>query len=235
MTTIAIILAAGQGKRMQAGYNKVLMTLGGKPMLEHTLDVFQASPLVDGMILVAKDTELEYLGEFFSDSTHSKMIKTVAGGAERQDSVYQGLLSLPENCTRVLIHDGARPFVNLEIIARVFEGIKDDVGCIAGMPVKDTVKVIGEENLVEETLCRAKLWNIQTPQGFARGQIIEAYEQAMREGYYGTDDASLVEHYGGKVKIVEGSYENIKVTTPEDIVIGEALLRQGSDVHGYMK
>ncbi|MBR6755911.1 MAG: 2-C-methyl-D-erythritol 4-phosphate cytidylyltransferase [Peptococcaceae bacterium] len=235
MTTIAIILAAGQGKRMQAGYNKVLMTLGGKPMLEHTLDVFQASPLVDGIILVAKDTELEYLSDFFSAETHSKIIKSVAGGAERQDSVYQGLLALPESCTHVLIHDGARPFVSLEVIERVVEAITAEAGAVAGVPVKDTVKVINEDNFVEKTLNRAELWNIQTPQGFVRNQVLEAYQQAMLEKYYGTDDASLVEYYGGKVKVVLGAYENIKVTTPEDIVIGEALLRQGSDVHEYMK
>lgn len=235
METIAIILAAGQGKRMMAGYNKVLMTLGGKPMLEHTLDVFQASPLIDGIILVAKDTELEYLSDFFSAETHSKIIKSVAGGAERQDSVYQGLLALPESCKHVLIHDGARPFVSLEVIERVVEGIGENTGSVAGVPVKDTVKIVGEDNFVEETLNRAKLWNIQTPQGFMREHIIAAYSQAMQEGYYGTDDASLVEHCGGKIKIVLGAYENIKVTTPEDIVVGEALLRQNSDVQGYMK
>lgn len=228
MTTVAIILAAGQGKRMQAGYNKVFMTLGGKPILEYVLEAFQHCPLIDGVIVVAQKEEVDYFHQFFGSESYSKIIGVVAGGQERQDSVHQGLKLLPDNCQRVLIHDGARPFVSGQIIQRVVEAIQEECGVVAGVPVKDTIKRVADYQMVAETLCRDRLWSIQTPQGFSCKQIVSCYDQAMSDGYYGTDDASLVERYGGHVQVVLGAYENIKVTTPEDITIGEALLRQGN-------
>lgn len=221
----AIILAAGQGKRMKAGCNKQFLTLGGQPVLAQTLAVFEASPHITDCIVVARAEECAYCQQEIVEKYQLRKVRAVvAGGAERQDSVYQGLLALPEDCQYVAVHDGARPLVTEALIRRVLETAEPDCGAVPGVPVKDTIKRTDAQNLVLETPPRASLWSVQTPQIFAREQLVAAYEAALAEGYYGTDDASLVEHQGGAVRICMGSYDNIKLTTPEDLPLAESIL-----------
>lgn len=223
----AVVLAAGQGKRMQAGCNKQFLMLGDRPVLAQTLAVFEACPAIDQIIVVARAEECAYCqAEIVEKYQLRKVRAVVAGGAERQDSVYQGLLALGEDSGYVAVHDGARPLVTDEVIIRVLEAAEPDCGAVPGVPVKDTIKRTDEQGLVLETPPRASLWSVQTPQIFERGMLLKAYEAAQHEGYYGTDDASLVEHQGGAVRIVMGSYDNIKLTTPEDLPLAEDILRR---------
>lgn len=226
MSNVAIILAAGQGKRMGAQVNKQYLCLANRPILAHTLAVFESSPVIDGIILVAHRLEVDYcLKEIVAKESAQKVLSVVAGGEQRQDSVYQGLLALPEDCSQVVVHDGARPLVTSELLIQVVDEIRHDLGIICGVPVKDTIKRVDEAQMVVETPPREWLWQVQTPQGFAKEMLLAAYQQAMNEGYYGTDDASLVEHWGGKIKMVMGRYDNLKITTPEDLVMaGQWLL-----------
>lgn len=225
MKTIAIILAAGSGKRMQADKNKQFLLLNGRPVLAHTLSVFEASAVIDGVILVVKDGEQDYCQrEILDKGQYQKIIAVAVGGKERQDSVWQGLLALPESCQWVVVHDGARPLVTPAEIANTLAAVSKSCGAVLGAPVKDTIKRVDEDNKVVETPARQNLWQVYTPQIFAKEQIVAAYSTAMREGYYGTDDASLVEHFGGGVVMVGGSYENIKITTPVDLILAEAIL-----------
>lgn len=229
----AIILAAGQGKRMAAGCNKQFLTLGDRPVLAQTLAVFEACPDITCCIVVARAEECAYCQREIVQAYHlQKVAAVVAGGAGRQDSVYQGLKALPKDCNYVVVHDGARPLVTVELIRRVLEAASPEYGAIPGVPVKDTIKRASQEGLVLETPARESLWSVQTPQIFERRQLMAAYEKAMAEGYYGTDDASLVEHIGGAVRIVLGSYENIKLTTPEDLPLAENILRRRIELEG---
>lgn len=229
-TATAIILAAGQGKRMVADTNKQYLLLAGQPVLAHTLAVFENCAAIDRCIVVAKAEECEYCRrEIVEAGGFCKVIAVVAGGAERQDSVYQGLLALPEDCRFVAVHDGARPLITAEVITRALTEVTEDCGAVVGVPVKDTIKRADEAGIVIETPPRATLWSVQTPQIFERRQLSEAYRQALADGFYGTDDASLVERQGAMVKMVLGSYENIKLTTPEDMLLAENIL------HGRQK
>ncbi len=229
----AIILAAGQGKRMAAGYNKQFLTLGDRPVLAQTLAVFEACPAITCCIVVAKAEECAYCQREIVQAYHlQKVIAVVAGGAERQDSVYQGLKALPKDTRYVAVHDGARPLVTAELIMQVLAAATPDCGAIPGVPVKDTIKRASQEGLVVETPARESLWSVQTPQIFACGQLLAAYEAAQAEGFYGTDDASLVEHLNGAVRIVPGSYDNIKLTTPEDLPLAENILRRRLELEG---
>lgn len=222
----AIILAAGQGKRMDNRLNKQFLLLQGMPIIVHTLKVFQAAAEIDRCILVCGRGEEDfYDSEKLRNLGITKGVQVVPGGRERQDSVYCGLANVSEDCSYVMIHDGARPLVTAGIISRVAEAVRVNGAAAVGVPVKDTIKRAGTGDLITETLVREGLWHMQTPQAFRRELIVEAHEQAQKAGYYGTDDASLVERMGGAVKIVPGSYENLKITTPEDIIIAEALLK----------
>lgn len=224
--TAVILLAAGSGKRMKAGKNKLLLTLQGKTVLEHTTEIFQQSPLVDGIIVVAKESELLLVQQIVSPTVYDKIICFTAGGDERQDSVLYGLRQLPIAYERVLIHDGARPFVTNTLIENLLKFVTPECGTVAGVPVKDTVKRVNTEGLVQETLVRKELWNIQTPQCFYTEAILRCYQQGEIDGYLATDDASLAERYGLVVKVVPGYYENIKLTTPEDLDVAEVFFRR---------
>lgn len=229
--TIAVILAAGQGSRMGTKINKQYLHLLDKPVLSHTLEVFEKESLIDGIVIVTREDEIELCYEqAIKPYEFKKVIKVVAGGKERQDSVYRGLKSLPSQCKLVVVHDGARPLVTNNLISQAVTIAGREGAAIAAVPVKDTIKrVVG--GLVVETIPRQEIWAIQTPQVFTKELIIKAYESAYEKGVYGTDDASLVEMLGEKVSIVPGSYENIKITIPEDLDIGKAILagRKGSD------
>lgn len=225
----AIILAAGKGARMNAGMNKQFMLLNGKPLLVHTLEAFQSCNAINSIILVVGKEELQLCKEQILDAyDFDKVDKLIPGGSERQQSVYNGIRSL-EDCSIVVIHDGARPVLSEGIIEKCIEGAKIYGAVSAGMPAKDTVKILNEENFVEYTPERGRVWVTQTPQAFKRDIIEKAHEMANIKGISGTDDAYLVENMGIKVKMIKGSYENIKVTTSEDIIIAEAIMKRTTE------
>lgn len=235
MKTTAIVLAAGQGKRMESKVAKQYLLLKGKPVLYYTLKAFEDS-LVDSIILVTKEGEEEYCRkEIVEAYSFRKIVAIVRGGRERYHSVFQGLKAVSEyvpECGYVFIHDGARPFVTSEIILRAYEEVKHSDACVVGMPVKDTIKIADGDGYADSTPERSRVWAVQTPQVFSFLFIKKAYEQLMEreddlreKGIVITDDAMVAETFTRKkVKLVEGSYRNIKITTPEDLKIAEAFL-----------
>lgn len=223
----AVILAGGQGRRMQSQVQKQYMLLGGRPLIAYALEVFESSP-VDEIVLVSGAGEEDYVRrEIIEPMGLKKVTAVVAGGKERFHSVYEGLKAL-EACDYVLIHDGARPLVTKEIIESAIEGAAAEGACVVGMPVKDTIKVSDAKGYAVDTPDRRLLWQIQTPQAFSYPLVKGAYDrlmenEALQHGI--TDDAMVVETCtAARVKLVEGSYENLKITTPEDLVVAEALL-----------
>lgn len=220
-----IIPSAGMSNRMGSKMNKQFLLIGGKPILAHTIEKFENSKLIDEIIIVSKEEEIEYCRrEIVRKFGFNKVSNIVKGGKERQDSLYNGILALNPRSEIVLSHDGARPFVKLEDIDKVIKEVYKSGAGILAVPVKDTIKVVGDGS-VERTPERALLWAAQTPQGFSRPILLDAYEKAQKDNYLGTDDSSLVERLGHKVEIIMGSYENIKITTPEDLILGESLFR----------
>jgi len=223
---IAIILAAGQGKRMKSRLSKQFIHLQGMPVIVHTLRVFQAAVEIDECILVCGSGEEGFYGpEMLHNFGVTKRVQVIPGGQERQDSVYCGLSKIYNDCSYVIIHDGARPLVTVDIISQVVAAVKMTGAVTVGVPVKDTIKRADAEGFITDTLSRERLWHIQTPQAFRRELIANAHDQARKEGFCGTDDASLVERLGSTVKIIPGSYDNLKITTPEDIIVAETILK----------
>lgn len=223
----AIIVAGGSGKRMGMAIKKQYILLNNKEVLAHTLEVFNKSTLIDTIILVVSEEEIEKVRvEIVEKYALHKVKKIVAGGAERQDSVYNGLMATSEDTKYVMIHDGARPFIKEAILKKALEVTLEKEATVVAVPVKDTIKVVDcKESKVIDTPDRSTLWSIQTPQTFTKELLLKAYEYAKRESLVVTDDSMLVEAYGKSVYIVEGDYTNIKITTPEDLIIGEALLK----------
>ena len=222
----AIVLAAGQGKRMGTKVQKQYLEISGKPVLFYSLDVFQKSDMIDDIILVVGENQEEYCREEIIEKFHiTKVRKIVKGGAERYHSVWNGLQEVAED-GYVFIHDGARPFVTEEILSRAYETVQREKACVVGMPVKDTIKIADKEGFAKETPNRSLVWMVQTPQVFETFLIKNAYSLLMeQEIIQVTDDAMVVETMlRKKVKLVEGSYENIKITTPEDLKIAEVLV-----------
>ena len=221
-----IIAAAGMSNRMGSKINKQFLAIGNKPILAHSIDKFEKCKYVDEIILVAKEEEVEYCRkEIVRRYGFKKVINIVKGGKERQDSVYNGLLAVNEKADIVLTHDGARPFVKIESIENGIKGVIDYGACVIGVPVKDTIKVVTPSNVVHHTPKRSLLWAAQTPQCFWMSLLKKGYEMANQEGIIGTDDSSLVEKIGQPIKMIMGSYDNIKITTPEDLIIAESLLK----------
>lgn len=226
--TVAVIPAAGEGRRMGAGVEKQFLSLAGMPLVCHCLKVFEASPLVHGVVMVVPQERVEWVWENVVRAMgFSKVFKVLSGGPTRQDSVWIGLQGLGEGWDLVVIHDGARPFLKGDVLERALREAWTWGACVAAVPVKDTVKEVGEDATVLRTLPREALWLIQTPQAFRYGLILEAYTRAAREGITATDDSTLVEIMGWPVKITMGSYENVKITTPEDLALAEGILRKG--------
>lgn len=226
---VAIVLAAGQGKRMKTAVKKQFLHIGGKPVVYYALQCFQQSPLIDKIVLVTSRDCIEYCQrELVEAFGLDKVCAVVEGGRERYDSVYAGLLAC-EDADYVFIHDGARPFVDEKILQRTFLSAKNYGSGVAGMPSKDTVKIADEENTVLQTPDRNRVWSVQTPQVFAYRLIRRAHEQIRQSDMSQiTDDAMALERLGETpVKMVEGSYENIKITTPEDLEVAEVFLRRG--------
>ena len=223
----AIVLAAGQGKRMHSKIQKQFLKIQGYPVLYYSLRCFQESPLIQDIILVTGEDALSYCKEeIVKKYGFTKVSNVIAGGKERYDSVYAGLCAC-KDCRYVLIHDGARPFITEEIIERGLEKVKETGACVVGIPSKDTIKLSDAEGYVKETPDRKCVWTIQTPQIFSYALIREAHDSIRKKDMSKiTDDAMVIEHETGvKVALAEGSYQNIKITTPEDLYIAEAFLR----------
>lgn len=215
-----IIPAAGSGKRMGGGTAKQFLPLRGEPVLVQTVRLFSESPLVDEIVIVAGDLERtrELVGAL------PKVTHVVAGGAERQDSVWAGLQVVHSRPRIVAVHDAARPLLPAAVLEGVLRAAAIHPAQVVAVPVKDTVKVVAPDGLVTATPERSTLWAVQTPQVFWVETLLAAFRQARQEGFVGTDDASLVERMGVPVRVYPGSPENIKLTTPEDIRVAEAIL-----------
>ena len=220
-----IFPAAGQGKRMQAGINKVLLTLGGEPILTRTLKTFSAVEEVGELIVVVAADEVAAVERQLQKVAGLKPFQVAAGGSERQYSIYNGLQHVAKQADVVLVHDAARPLVTVKTIQAVIDSARAKGGAIAAVPAKNTIKVVDTDGLVESTPPRSTLWEVQTPQGFRKDILLKANEQALQDNFLGTDDASLVERIGVPVAVVKSDYRNIKVTTPEDLLIAEAFLQ----------
>lgn len=214
----AVIPAGGAGRRM-GGVRKQYLELGGEPILLHAVRAFLDHPAVGWVIVALPAEDIGSRPGFLPER-----VTVVAGGAERGDSVRLALDAVPEAADVVLIHDAARPLVSRDVIDRTIAAAADGVGAIAAIPLSDTLKRVGEGVAIEATVERAGLWRAQTPQAFPRGMIVDAYARAAAEGVTATDDAALVERFGGRVIVVEGSGRNLKVTTPEDLRLAELLL-----------
>lgn len=222
-----IIPAAGSGKRMgAAGKNKVYLELGGMPILARTIAAFERCPLVDALLVAVREDEISYCRkEILERFGFQKVVRLIPGGKERQDTVAAALDAVAEEDGIVFVHDGARPLIDQETIKKLLEGILEHGAAVVGVPVKDTIK-IAAEGFIRETPERETLWAMQTPQGAEVKILKAAMEKAKAAGFYGTDEAVLLEKISKKVFIVAGKYDNIKITTSEDLVIGEALLQK---------
>ncbi len=224
---VAIVPAAGLGKRFGEEKNKPFYPLLKKPLIIWTLETLQGIEEIAEIIPVLKEDDLIVCGDLVEQYNITKVKRIVPGGQERQDSVYNALKILDDKTSVVLIHDGVRPLIEAGLIRKSLSELKDCEGVVVGVPVKDTIKEVESQDglIVNKTLNRNILWAIQTPQVFFFEKIRDAYGKATVDKYYATDDAALIERYGGKVKVIMGSYRNIKITTPEDIDIAEALMK----------
>jgi len=223
----AIIVAAGKGIRMSDTERKQYVMLSGRPILAYTLTVFDACEEIDKIFLVIPEEDFDFCQQTILLPLGLKTkIKLVAGGTERQDSVYNGLLAIDKpGDSIVIIHDGVRPFIRVEHLTASVNGAKESGACILGIPASDTLKRVDNAGYIDETFNRDSMWLAQTPQSFQLDLIIKAHEQAIQDGYRGTDDALLVERMGKKVKIISGSRYNIKITTQEDLILAKAMIQ----------
>lgn len=219
-----IIPAAGQGKRMGAGFNKLLLELNHIPILIHTLMIFEKDEQCEGIILAISPHDEENFRDLINKYHINKVTRMVFGGKERQHSVYNGLKAAKPHGV-VLVHDGARPFIDINTIHTLVDVTNRQGAAVIAVPVKDTIKRVKDKEVVE-TVERSSLWAIQTPQAFRVSILLEAHKMAEDDQFLGTDDASLVERMNIPVKIVEGSYDNIKLTTAEDLYFAEAIMRK---------
>jgi 2-C-methyl-D-erythritol 4-phosphate cytidylyltransferase len=204
---------------------KQFLTLGGLPLLVHSLRVLEASDAVSAIVLAVPKSEMDYCRQdIVSAHGFRKVQAVVEGGEERQDSVGRGLAAVGAEADIVLVHDAVRPFLTVDMIARVVAAAAKYGAAIAAIPMRDTVKRAGADGLIDETVDRKPLWLAQTPQAARRALLQEAHRKAQAEGFRGTDEAQLIERLGHRVALVDGSTENIKITRPEDLMIGEAIL-----------
>lgn len=220
----AIVPAGGIGQRFSSTVRKPFAELLGRPLIIWTLETLQSMEEISEIIPVLKPEDMEYGVTLFEQHNLSRIRRIAPGGKERQDSVYSGLRLLDDRKGIVLIHDGVRPLVEAGAIRTALKGLQDCEGVVLGVRPKDTIKE-GTVHSVTRTLKRDTLWAVQTPQIFFSAALMSAYEKAMDDSFYATDDAALVERCGGRIRISEGSYSNIKITTSEDIVIAEQILR----------
>lgn len=219
---VAIVLAAGQGKRMNSSVPKQYLLLGDRPVLFYALDTFQKSNKIDEIILVTGHNQIDYCrNEVVNKYGFSKVVDVIEGGSERYLSVICGIKTV-KAADNIFVHDGARPFVTLDMIERCLGSVRQWEACAVGVPVKDTIKIVDENGFITHTPDRNYVWAIQTPQVFRYEVLAKAYEKLMEQNQTNvTDDAMVVEKMLGKqVKIVMGDYKNIKITTPEDLEVG---------------
>lgn len=222
----AIIVAAGTGSRMKTGINKQYLLLSGKPILAYTLETFERSQFISEIIVVInREEHKQFEDNILKHFKFSKVKFIVTGGADRQESVYNGLIKVSCDLEIVTVHDGARPFVTVDNIAESIVAAENIGAACVGVPVKDTIKKVNQDGIVEETLERRFLWAIQTPQAFKKEILNRAHEKAIAEGFRGSDDCVLVERLGQTVKMIMGSYSNIKITTPEDLDFASSILK----------
>lgn len=215
-----VIPAAGQGKRMGTKESKQFLLFHQKPIFLHTIEVFDDHPEIDEIVVVVRGTEIERTKRLIEEQGIKKVSKVVAGGRERQESVFMGLKAITTDL--VLVHDAVRPFVTKKAVTRLISEIRDYDAAILAVPMKDTVKKV-EQNCVFGTLQRNQLWSVQTPQGFRRELLLKAHIEAEKNNDFATDDSALVEKLGVNVRVVDGEYTNIKITTPEDLIFAEAI------------
>jgi len=221
---IAIVPAAGLGKRFGEGTNKPFVRLCGKPLLLWALGALQTIPEITEIIPVVKEDDIQPCRELFEECSLTKIRRIAPGGRERQDSIFNGLNLIHDKACVVLVHDGVRPLIEPLVIKNALQQMHDCDGVVIGVPMKDTVKEV-REGIVMNTPKRDLLWAVQTPQIFYFQALYDAYEKAIADSFYTTDDSALVERNGGTIKMVRGSYLNIKVTTPEDLLIAEVFLK----------
>ena len=228
-----IIAAAGRGTRLKYEKNKIFLNMNGKPILQYSLELFSELEDVSDIIVVTSAEDVDEVNSVI------RLVgcgaRVVIGGKERQDSVYSALQALSADTDYVLVHDGARPFVEKNQVMNLIDCVKELDAAILAVPVKDTIKVVDKQAQVVATPERSTLVAVQTPQGFSKKILVSAYEYAYANSYRGTDDASIVEYYGKTVHVVTGDYENIKITTPEDILVGCELLNRRNGTTIVMK
>ncbi|MGD9106100.1 MAG: 2-C-methyl-D-erythritol 4-phosphate cytidylyltransferase [Desulfobacterales bacterium] len=221
----AIIVAAGKGIRMNDPTRKQYLDLAGRPILAYSVMVFDTCELIDKTFLVLPKEDIEYCRKNILSLLELKNeLKLVPGGEQRQNSVYNGLQAVNKKTDTVVVHDGVRPFIQSDELESCILGARKFGACILGIPAGDTIKSVGKSGVIEKTLSRNSIWLAQTPQAFKYELIIRAHETARRDGYTGSDDASLVERLGKDVRIIKGSKKNIKITVREDLVIACAML-----------
>lgn len=222
----AVIVAGGSGKRMGTSIKKQYIKLNQKEVLAHTIETFNNYKDINEIVVVVGKEDIEKVEkEIINQYGYEKVKKIIEGGIERQDSVYNGLLAVSNDIEYVMIHDGARPFVSEAVLKKAITKTIEYKATVVAVPVKDTIKQINAETgCIEHTPKRETLWAVQTPQSFQKQLLLEAYEYAKQRNLQVTDDSMLVEAYGEKVYIVEGEYTNIKITTPDDLILGESIL-----------
>lgn len=220
MSNIAIVLGAGNGTRMKIEKSKLLLEIDGKTVIERSVDAFLESSDVDEVIVTVREQDIDKFSELIDDR-----VSFVIGGATRQQSVKNAVDTI-DDCDLIIIHDGARPFVTDDEIGDTIRAAREYGAAAIGVPVKDTIKVVDDDNIVVDTPNRATLFAVQTPQIFSFEQYKNALEKSVLDGKDFTDDCQLIEYAGGRVKMVVGSYENIKITTPDDVALGENILKQ---------
>lgn len=230
MASLGVVIpAAGQGKRMGAAENKLFLSLAGRPILAHTLALFEGSPQVEEIVVVGSEGDLPRIRELIREYQLKKVSQVTLGGKERQESVYAGVRALSPAIQRVAVHDGARPLLTLEGLNRFLTESEEYRAVVMAIPVKDTIKRVDEKGQVLETPPRESLRAVQTPQVFDRELLEDAHRRCVAEGFLGTDDASLVEWLGEPVHVLGGTLENIKITTLEDLWLAESILAKRTE------
>ncbi len=226
-----VVAAGGSGSRMGGDRAKQYLRLGDAPLLVHALRRFEDCPRIRKIVLVVPGKDISFVTEEIVNRFGlGKVSSIVSGGAQRQDSVRNGLSVTEGPDEIVLVHDGARPFVPLSLIEAVIEAARETGAACPGVPIRDTVKAVDRQGHVRETLDRSRTWAVQTPQGFRREILLKAFRKADGDGFYGTDESSLVERMGHPVRIIPGAWENVKITTREDLLLGEFILTRWGEI-----
>lgn len=223
---IAVLIpAAGQGRRMGSSVKKPYLRLADKPVLSHTIDRFEQNKVVDDIFVIVDESDFNTcISNILEPFQYNKVRELISGGDTRQRSVYNGLCALDDDIEYVIIHDGVRPFINDDIIRKCLEATAEWGAAVSAVPVKDTIKLVNDDLFVVDTPNRELLWRVQTPQVFRKSLIVAAHEKALKDESKAPDDATLVEKFGSPVKMVIGSYKNVKLTTPEDMRVAEVIL-----------